>query len=539
MRNRPQKTAAHAKTRATLAHPAQNLRASCPNRYHVRVTTKLLQLALLLLAPALFAAQTDWAKPGPDGKLTYKKTERGDRIMDFSHAGYMGGGVALPDVAVKRTLNPTGADDSAAIQTAIDELAALPLEKHFRGAILLEPGTYLCSNTINIHASGIVLRGSGTNTILQLKGAPHPAITARATNQSRATNSTLQTPIRGKYIPAGADNFEIADNTGWAIGDRVEIRSTVTEKWIERMGMHDLVRDGKPQTWLRAGSTLATERQITAIIGRAIHLDAPLSDAIDTDFHKDPTLVKILPARLKQIGIENLRIQSPPQPISHTEPHFTAIRLNAEDAWIRNVLAEETMNSVTVTGRRITLQNVAVHRNARHEGSSKPAEFAPNASQILLDRCSTVGDNIWHVATGAGVAGPIVVLNCNFEGNGRAESHQRWSTGMLYDNCKAPAGGIEYRNRGSMGSGHGWTMGWGVIWNCEAKDFIVQNPPGALNWLIGSKGESKQAPRPFAKEPLLPEGTLDSHNQPVEPQSLYLAQLRERLGEPAVKNLGY
>jgi hypothetical protein len=158
---------------------------------------------------------------------------------------------------------------------------------------------------------------------------------------------------------------------------------------------------------------------------------------------------------------------------------------------------------------------------------------------VLLDRCAVSADNVWFVATGAGHAGPIVVLNCTFLGNGRAESHQRWSTGLLYDNVRAPDGGIELRNRGSMGSGHGWSLGWGVVWNCDAKDYIVQNPPGAANWLIGSKGERSKSPRPFGSGPILPEGIVDSPGSAVAPQSLYLAQLRERLGPQALTNIGY
>ncbi len=44
---------------------------------------------------------------------------------------------------------------------------------------------------------------------------------------------------------------------------------------------------------------------------------------------------------------------------------------------------------------------------------------------------------------------------------------------------------------------------------------------------------------PFAKDHDLPEGTYDSQNTPVDPTSLYLAQLRERLGPQSVKNIGY
>jgi hypothetical protein len=203
------------------------------------------------------------------------------------------------------------------------------------------------------------------------------------------------------------------------------------------------------------------------------------------------------------------------------------------------VISDETMDSIGVNGRRITLVRVAVNRNAAHIGASKPAEFAPNATQILMDRCSVKADNVWFIATGAEQAGPIVLLNCAFLGNSDAESHQRWSTGILYDNCKAPDGGITLRNRGSMGSGHGWTIGWGVVWNCQTKNYIIQNPPGALNWEIGCIGKNDLAPRPFASSPDLAGGTIDSPGQAVEPESLYLTQLKERLGAEALKDIGY
>jgi hypothetical protein len=47
-------------------------------------------------AGATEKATSEWVHPGPNGKLVYKTTPAGDKIMDFSTAGYMGGGVALP-----------------------------------------------------------------------------------------------------------------------------------------------------------------------------------------------------------------------------------------------------------------------------------------------------------------------------------------------------------------------------------------------------------------------------------------------------------
>src|SRR5262245_38121808 len=104
---------------------------------------------------------SEWVYPGSNGRLVYKATPAGDRIIDFSHAGYMGGGVALPVVPVRKSLRPSGQDDSKLIQSAVDEIAAMPLVNGFRGALQLEAGTFTCSSTITIAASGVVVRGSG------------------------------------------------------------------------------------------------------------------------------------------------------------------------------------------------------------------------------------------------------------------------------------------------------------------------------------------------------------------------------------------
>src|SRR4051812_36143933 len=112
------------------------------------VVPRILLIVLLVISTVAGAARaadggatSEWVHPGPDGKLAYKTTPAGDRIMDFSYAGYSGGGVALPDVPAKQTVKPGGGeDDTAAIQAAIDAVAAMPLENGFRGAVQLGPG---------------------------------------------------------------------------------------------------------------------------------------------------------------------------------------------------------------------------------------------------------------------------------------------------------------------------------------------------------------------------------------------------------------
>jgi hypothetical protein len=516
-------------------------------------------LILALAGPATSAIAagnhtSEWVFPGPEGKLTYKRTPADDRIMDFSSAGYMGGGIALPMVPVKRTVKPTGnSDDTATIQAAIDDVAAMPLSGGFRGAVLLAPGIFTCSNTIVIPASGVVLRGSGSGpsgntSTIKMAGRRHVAIVTRGDGRGRdrtsdrSAEAATSTLVADRYVPSGAKSFSVRDANGFGIGDVIQIRRPVTTAWVKFMGMDDMTRDGRPQTWIRAGNTIDIERRIAAIAGNKITLEVPLSDSFNSKYLNPPgtAVVKITPPqRLTQIGIENLHIQSPPQAVNHTEQLYSAIRLTGEDCWVRDLVIDETMNSVGIGGRRITVERVTVNRLARHQGSSKPAEFAPNGDQILLDHCSVNADNVWFVATGAEHSGPIVLLHCTFKGDGHIEGHQRWTTGILLDNCVLPNGGIDFKNRGSMGSGHGWGSGWSVAWNCVAQSYVVQQPPGAFNWAIGCRGDCVQLARPFASDPKLPSGVFDSHGQPIAPQSLYLAQLAERLGPQAVKNSGY
>ena len=506
------------------------------------------------LAPR--AAQSDWVHPDSTGALQYKTTERGDRIIDFSHAGYMGGGVALPEVPVVKTIQPLGnnQDDSANIQSALDEIAKLPLKNGFRGALQLVPGTYICSQTLTISASGVVLRGSGSigpnASTLQLTGRQHVGI--RTGNNSRRrdeqsddvtappASAGVGTTITDAYVPSGSSTFAVKNAAGLAPGDWISIRRPVTPEWVHFMAMDDMTRDDKHQTWIKTGATTDALRQIASIDNNRITVDVPLSDSFDAQYVPNTRIIKVSPPPLpSQIGLEHFHIECPPQEQNHTQPHFQAFHLAGEDCWARDIICDETMNSISIGGRRITVTQVAVNRKAPHLGASKPAEFAPNGTQVLIDRCSVSADNVWFAATGAGISGPIVLLNCTFRGHGAAESHQRWSTGMLYDNVRAPEGDLEMRNRGEMGSGHGWGMGWGVLWNCDAKSYIVQNPPGALNWMIGCVGKSELSPRPFGNGPLLPEGVLDSPNVHVAPQSLYLAQLKQRLGPTALANIGY
>ena len=488
---------------------------------------------------------SQWVFPGADGRLGYKARERGDRIMDFSWAGYRGGGVALPAVPVKATVSAPGVeDDTAAIQAAIDRVSKLDLVDGFRGAVLLAPGVYHCPRTLTIRASGVVLRGSGSGTkgtTLQMAGTPHVAVTIGGADTITPAGKPAR--ITDAYVPAGAAGFTVESAAGLQAGDTVLIHRPVTSAWVHFMGMDGLTRNGKKEHWLSAPGEITCERVIRGVAGNHLQIEPPLADALDSTFlgPAGATVVKCaITGRISGVGVEQLCIASPPQALEISEGHHQAIRMNGvTDGWLRDLLIVDTMNSVGLGShtRRVTVENVSITHTLASKGSAKPADFGTDGSQVLFTRCSVQGDNLFYFATGGRVTGPIVLLHCTFRGNGHLQPHMRWAAGLLADNCRVPEGGIDFMNRGEMGSGHGWAIGWAVAWNCAAKSFLIQQPPGAMNWAIGCTGMRERAGMPFGHQPDLPEGIWDSPGTQVTPGSLYLAQLADRLGLAAVMSI--
>src|SRR5450755_968917 len=115
---------------------------------------RILQMTAAMVPAALVPAQeADMAPtvsrvyPGTDGRMVYVPDEQGNTIPDFSHAGYAGGGTPLPSAPIRETVWPVVGDNTSNLQSAIDRVSALPLDKTgFRGAVLLKMGYYKMAN---------------------------------------------------------------------------------------------------------------------------------------------------------------------------------------------------------------------------------------------------------------------------------------------------------------------------------------------------------------------------------------------------------
>lgn len=480
-----------------------------------------------------------------DGELVYETDARGNRIPDFSNAGYMGGGVAIPDVDVKLTLEPADGDDTARIQAAIDEVSEMELDSNgFRGAILLTQGTYEIADSIQIGASGIVLRGEGQGedgTILLATGSEKRNIIEVAGEGRHREVPDTRREITDTYVPVGAKTFQVENADGYEVGDEIAVFRPSTAEWISAIGMDDIPprSDGLPVTqWEEGSRDFFYDRIVTAIDGNTVTIDAPVFNALDQEFGGGSIYQYEFPGRISQVGVEHMRGVSEfaGEPEDNDEDHGWAfITLDAvENAWVRNVTSRHFgfgLAYVLRTAKWVTIQDsicldpVSIVRGGRRY------PFYLSGQLGLVQRCYA-NYSRHDFGINSLVPGPNVFLDCYAEESyADTGPHHRWATGALFDNVRVPDHSIRIINRLNLGSGHGWAGANMVIWNSEAKNFLVQSPPTAQNWAIGNVGGAGD-PSFWGES-----AYFVSHGEPVEPASLYLAQLRERLGEEAVQNI--
>ena len=252
--------------------------------------------------------------PNKDGKLVYTPDEKGNVIPDFSHCGYMGGGVALPDVPVVMTMIPqVEGDDTTRIQSKIDDLSQKKMNTSgFRGTLLFKKGIYRISRTLEVRASGIVLRGEGDNedeTVLVAAGKERITLINVAGHGGRAreVHDTRQI-ITDEYIPVGKRKFSVTDASGFMIGDQIIVHRPSTLEWIESIGMNH-IRSKKPGViqWRPGKYDLKFDRVVVAINGNEITIDAPMGSSFDRKYGGGWIYKYKYLERIEQMGIERLR----------------------------------------------------------------------------------------------------------------------------------------------------------------------------------------------------------------------------------------
>ncbi|KAI9615393.1 hypothetical protein KEM48_005595 [Puccinia striiformis f. sp. tritici PST-130] len=420
-----------------------------------------------------------------------------DTLPDFSYAGYRSGNVPIPWTDNNTMIiSPTNESDDRTfeIQTAIDSLAGKP------GVIQFEAGTYLLSSNNSIRLpSFVVLRGESSTpsaTVLRVSGPPRNLFEIgdpKASGSLRPEEGMSR--MNQDYVGVGAKSVEVEDASQFKIVNQ--------------------------------------EREITVISGNRIMWEVPLTDSINVALSENTASVVAYqaPVRVQQAGIENLVLTQVPDSSSLVvgTPTILPIKIGgAEDCWISNIQATGFIefSYLTQPSRRITLSDFVIIRDVPTSNGGTgalPLDITMAGSQALLLRGKTIGaENTasYIVSTGRLAAGPNVVSGYIATGSKKhmIEPHQRWSTGFLVEDSHV--GQINLKNRGIMGTGHGWAIGSGVVWSCSATKITIENPPMSRNFQVNSEVVANFR-------------NFQPTNQGNPANSLYQMQLSARIGAEA------
>jgi hypothetical protein len=263
----------------------------------------------------------------------------------------------------------------------------------------------------------------------------------------------------------------------------------------------------------------------------------PVTDSFDSQYVQPGATVApyTFTGRIENVGVESMRVVAPTSTSAINTATYMMLGMDAViDGWVKDVAGQDFINGMQIGGKAkwVTVQDTTLSHSVAANGSAGyPADFSADGQGVLFLRCTSQGDHVFAFVSQDADPGPNVVLDMTANGNPtNLAPHQRWATGLLLDRVTASAGGIELQNRATAGSGQGWAIGFGVAYNAQLQHMLIEAPPGAMNWSIGSTG---------AIDPGAPAGTYDSMGVAVRPHSLYLAQLCARLGPTALANIGY
>lgn len=460
--------------------------------------------------------------------------------IDFSHAGYRGGGVALPVLPATVVVEPAPGDDGERIMPAIDLVSRLqPDAQGRRGVVQLAAGEYQVEGQLRLAVGGVVLRGAGSTitatghdrrTLIAVRGEPGPATAA----ESRAVLGDVE---------AGAVELRLESVGGLSVGQRVVVRRPSTESWIKALGMDAFVgwRPESRLNWKPGSRDIVWDRVIAAIEGDRVVLDSPLTTALQSAHGGGVLETAPSAARIAEVGIENLTLVSAhdlsrPADEDHS---WTAISLdNVEDTWVRDVAAAGfagSMVDVGASARRVTVQDVSAGAPVSEIGGLRRRVFYTAGQQTLFLRCASE-EGVHDFGVGHAAAGPNVFVDCVAQdAHGDSGTLESWASGVLFDGVKVRGGGLNLTHRGRDGQGVGWSAANSVLWNCEATEVAVMNPPGALNAAIGCRGELSGDG--IREDPRVQPGRDFHRAAPQTPASLYRAQLEARLGAGALAAL--
>ncbi len=518
--------------------------------------------------------------PCSDGKLKYIPDYRGNRIPDYSTAGYKRGGIEIPEIPVELELGPKKGDDTERIQEAIDVVSA----HHSGGAVLLTEGVYEISESLEIRNSDVVLRGEGQGDFRELwlepsldytldefinSLQPVNATVLIATGEERRRlisiygdngilkSESTKSEIVDQYVPVGANSFRVKNPEMFSAGDRIILERTGNSEWISEIGMDQISELGEGRIVTQwSPFDIEFEHTIKSVKDDLIILEGTVFNAIEKKWGGGRIYKYCDEDRISEVGIENLRAISfwrkDEYGVDNTKHAHQFLNFsNTKDSWVKNVTTEHffSINGAISIGRgstQITISESSAlladdeyYSGSMYSGNAHVETgvyvgrygFRIRGQNNLIVGCYTL-NNRHSFSISSRVPGANVFLNCKGEGSLTwSGPHHKWSTGGLYDNVNDK---LSFMNRLNMGGGHGWAGANYVAWNTNGI-LVCEQPPTAQNWAIDHGGKKEEGPFIDYSS----EGYWEFTDYPLEPESLYLKQLEDRIGEEAIPEVDF
>lgn len=277
---------------------------------------------------------------------------------------------------------------------------------------------------------------------------------------------------------------------------------------------------------------ISQPRTVKSISGKNVTLDIPLTDSLNTKYMSSYLAAYTPPTGSKEMGVESLSITLSPTCSGEALDGDAGVLCETPgisfpawtmDSFVRqvNMTGFNRFIEVAQNASRVTIENVAFFRDADTDNSAGyPEDIRLEGSQVLIQDCGQYGlstAKAFAVAAEAQTAGPNAVLRHVVQSSvQQLYPHQRWAHGFLSEDTDAT---VDYINRATAGSGHGWAINAGVAWNARG-NVQIESPPLGTNWCIGCTG----------KEVSGSNGTFVNSKAAVTPQSLFAAQLAKRKG---------
>jgi hypothetical protein len=277
--------------------------------------------------------------------------------------------------------------------------------------------------------------------------------------------------------------------------------------------------------WHPGDIDLRWNRQITAVDGNQITLNAPITCSVEQRWGGAKATVYENKGLISECGIENLSLESDyDQALPMDENHcWDGVYIaEAENCWVRMVNFCHFAGSAVViqkSAQQITVEDCMSQHPVSEIGGYRRRTFLTFGEMTLFQRCySEHGIN--DFAVGHTAAGPNAFVQCeSYESFGPSGAISSWSPGILFDIVNIDGNDIVFKNWELEKFGAGWSTANSTMWQSTASGLFCYSPD-SLNRNIshGCWGQIQG------------NGDYSEMNEHVKPYSLFASQLEKRLG---------